>query len=201
MQWEVAEGAMVGDRLWPNGPRAPAASLLDGMDTAARAALATDLEWLSLPGGAILFERNDPSDAFYIVLAGSLGVIAADSDSGDSLPRIEVGATVGEIGMLTGVPRSATVVALRDTSLLRVNKSTFEKLVTLHPAGMLRLLSQLAEWLQRPSSRSPALPSPRTLAVVPLSPDVSVATTTRALVEALAMAGKRIVIADHRGSA
>src|SRR5258708_5844627 len=64
MQWEVAEDAMVGDRLWPNGPRAPAAPLLDGMDIAARVALATDLEWLSLPGGAILFERNDPSDAY-----------------------------------------------------------------------------------------------------------------------------------------
>src|SRR6266446_2112643 len=78
-----------------------------------RAAFTADLEWFSLPGGAVLFERNEPSDGFYIVLAGGLGVIAAESVGLEGpLPRIEAGETVGEIGMLTGRPRSATVVAL-----------------------------------------------------------------------------------------
>ena len=196
-QWEDAAGAAAGDLLWAHGPRVPASSLFNGMDIEARAAFAADLEWFSLPGGAVLFERNEPSDALYIVLAGSLGVIPADSaDHERTLPRIEAGETVGEIGMLTGVARSATVVALRDTSLLRVSKSAFESLVRLHPAGMLRLLAQLAEWLQRPSPRSHAPRSPKTLAVVPLGAEPPLVPTTHALAEALAAAGKRIIVAD-----
>ena len=197
MQWEGTESAAAGDLLWAQGPRAPATSLFDGMDVEARAAFAADLEWFSLPGGAVLFERNDSSDGFYIVLAGSLGVVAAESaDREGALPRIESGETVGEIGMLTGFPRSATVVALRDTSLLRVSKAAFENLVRSHPTAVLRLLSQLAEWLQRPSLRSRALTSPKTLALVPFGSEAPLVTTARSLAEALTAAGKNVVVAD-----
>ncbi len=197
MEWREAESAAPRDPLWVNGPRIPAASLLDGMDAKARTALTEDLQWFSLPGGAVLFERNEPSDAFYIVLAGSLGVISGESMEREaSWLRIEAGATVGEIGMLTGVPRSATVVALRDTSLLRVDKSAFENLVRLHPAAMLRLLAQLAEWLQRPSSRFPLPTNPKILALVPLGSEAPLTATTYALAGALAAAGKRTIVAD-----
>ena len=40
----------------------------------ALAALAPELRWFSLPGGRALFHRDDPADALYLVVRGSLGV-------------------------------------------------------------------------------------------------------------------------------
>jgi NTE family protein len=177
-------------------PHAPVGSFFDDMDLETRRALMAELEWFSLPGGTVLFEKKEPSDAFYVVLAGSLGaLVGGDSpDQAGWVHRVDAGETVGEIGMITGHPRSATVIALRDTSLLRITKPAFETLVRVAPRTMLRLLAQLAHWLQRPhsSARTPFVP--KTLAVVPLGTSEAVA-PARALADALAAMGKRVILA------
>src|SRR5580700_5015540 len=97
--------------------------LFSGLETATLRAIASELEWLSLPGGAPLFELGDMSDALYIVLSGCLGVFTAASSSNRMVGRVLAGDTVGEMGLISGRARTARVVALRDSELARLSRN------------------------------------------------------------------------------
>src|SRR5689334_1693432 len=156
------------EHLVTEGPILPVSPLFDGMDDAARGAFASELEWFTLPGGMTLFEEGEVSDALYIVLAGSLGVIGKSAaGEGELIARIQTGESVGELGLFGNRPRPATVVALRDTSLLRMSKAAYETLGRLHPHALLRLTVQFFEWVQWPRHAGPIRPAPRTVALVP----------------------------------
>src|SRR3974390_3030862 len=79
-----------------------------GLDAPTLAAISAQLEWLSLPGGATLFEAGERSDAMYVVIAGCLGVCAGGATP-RLVARIPAGETVGEMGLVSGHARSATV--------------------------------------------------------------------------------------------
>ena len=58
--------------------------------------------------GETIYARGEPSDDMLILLKGKLSVIG---DSGEQLALILPGGSVGEMGMFTGLPRSARIVA------------------------------------------------------------------------------------------
>jgi NTE family protein len=152
----------------------PSPCLLESLDADAAAALIGDAEWFNLPGGQILFESGEPSDALYLLLSGGLAVIAGRAHQGRALlAQIHPGETVGEMGVLSERPRSATVVAIRDSQLLRIGKPGFMRLLQLEPAASLRLLEQLVDRLDKTSQdwRTPFVP--RTLALLSITPSVS----------------------------
>ena len=74
------------------------------------AAVDTGLKRIFLPGGQILLRENEVADSLYIVISGCLGVVVRSNDGHDVLvARIPAGETVGEMGLLDGGIRSATV--------------------------------------------------------------------------------------------
>lgn len=167
----------------------PSPSILDGLDRQARQALEDEMEWLSLPGGQILFRAGEAPDALYLVLAGTLAVSAGrPREDGAMLGQVRPGETVGEMGLLSARPRSATVVALRDCSLLRIGKQAFEKFIRLHPTAALRFLAQLVDRLEQTTRGTRSLFVPTTLALVPLDAAVPV----EELAEKLAQAVSRL---------
>jgi NTE family protein len=85
-------------------------------------AAVSELEWISLPGGRLLFEAGGPADAVYYVVSGSLGVFAP---GGELIGRVDAGESVGEIGLIASRPRTATVRALRDSELATLSAETF----------------------------------------------------------------------------
>jgi len=124
------------------GRRLSSVPLLRALDEPTLAALDAELKWVRVPGGQTLFRENDVADALYVVMSGCLGVSVSDGHGGDTLvSRIVAGETVGEMGILDGGFRSATVEALRDTELLRLDKSSCERLVEQYPRSMLSLMS------------------------------------------------------------
>ena len=70
---------------------------------------------ITLEPGEVLLRRGDPSDAIYRVESGTLDVIAptehGDDVDGEVIARLGPGSHVGELGVLMGAPRSATVRA------------------------------------------------------------------------------------------
>lgn len=89
---------------------------LQATDGAAVTAIAERVTWRSLAAGEVLFHRDEPADAAYLVVSGRL--VVSDLHVGASDDRtIEVGrgAIVGEFGLLEDRGRSATVTALRDS--------------------------------------------------------------------------------------
>ena len=102
-------------------------SLFKGLEPGVIRQIGTAAEWLSLPGGATLFRAGERPDALYVVLSGCLGVFLPDRTSQQIRGRVVAGGTVGEMGMISGRPRTADVVALRDTELARVSRESFDR--------------------------------------------------------------------------
>jgi NTE family protein len=167
------------------------------------AEMAAECEWLSLPGGATLFEAGEPPEAMYIVLSGCLGNLAARK-AGDRrrfLGRVTAGETVGEMGLISGRPRTATVIALRDTEVVRLSKASFDRVFHKHPSAMLKIaqitVARLETTTQGPRGRAPG---PRTITLVPQSIDVDVAGFAVELVEALKRSGRTELVWSVRGA-
>jgi signal-transduction protein with cAMP-binding, CBS, and nucleotidyltransferase domain len=86
--------------------------------------------WLTIPAGVGLIREGEPGDRFYVLASGSLRVERA----GRHLRDVDVvGEGVGEIALLRGVPRTASVTATADTSLLAIDRAPFLAAITGHP--------------------------------------------------------------------
>ena len=73
----------------------------------------------SIEKGSVIFQENDESLGIYILLSGSLQV---QTPTGGEIATIDEMGVVGEMGVLTGQPRAASVVALRDSTTLCIGK-------------------------------------------------------------------------------
>jgi CRP-like cAMP-binding protein len=84
-----------------------------------------------LKAGEILFKAGDPGDALYIVALGKVEVLNGSSPDGQGAPLAVLGQghAFGEMSLLSGGPRTATIRAVEDTGLLVIAKADFERLV------------------------------------------------------------------------
>ena len=161
-------------------------------------AFGAGLTRMFIPGGQILFRENEAADSLYFVISGCLGVIVRDSTGPDVLiARIEAGETVGEMGFLDGGVRSATVEALRDTELLRLDKASYEDLLVRNPEFMRALMSLLVRRLRNTTHPGNAVALPvRTVAIVPLDLEVDHRSVAVDLQKKLSEDGQRALLLD-----
>jgi len=151
--------------------------LLKELDAEAIGALAHEIEWFSLPGGATLYGAGQVADGLYVVINGAFGIYAASARGGSRyIGQLSAGQIAGETEVMSGTPRSTTLVALRDSEVARLPTATFEKLVTQHPQTLRYVAKELAgrvDALHQPPLRADA--GPKTFAIVPLdsSPDAT----------------------------
>src|SRR5262249_54178753 len=84
-----------------------------------------------LKAGEMLFRAGDPGDALYIVARGRVEVLKGHATDGDSAPLAVLGEghAFGEMALLSGGLRTATIRAVEDTQLLTIAKADFERLV------------------------------------------------------------------------
>ncbi|WNC23309.1 mechanosensitive ion channel [Thermosynechococcus sp. PP22] len=92
--------------------------------------------------GEIICSEGDPGDAFYIVLEGSVEVRSEQLDQ--ILATLYEGDFFGEISVLTGMPRSATVRALEETVLFVVHRSAVQRLLQAQPQLAEEIAHELA---------------------------------------------------------
>ena len=94
--------------------------------------LAARLERMPVVAGAEITRQGEPGDRFYIVAEGELEV----SVDGRRAATLGPGEHFGEIALLRDVPRTATVTARNDSSLLALERDEFISAVTGHPASL-----------------------------------------------------------------
>jgi NTE family protein len=162
------------------------APLWAGLDPAARRELQAQMERVALPGGEMLFEEGDPADALYMIVSGSLGVSVRDEQGRQRrIARAFHPETVGEMALISNAPRSASVVALRDSVLLRLTRAAFDRLVERWPPAMLYLARLLADRLRAATHGAAASYAPTTFAVLPVTQGVSAEAFADALLPAM----------------
>src|SRR5262245_6505955 len=144
----------------------PAVPTLDGWTVADLEALAAGAEQVSLQRGDVLVRQGEPSDALFFVLSGRF-TVHIDGNP-EPIAEIAQGQPIGDIGFFGGLPRTATVVALRDSRVLAITRDRFKEISASAPGLRDTVTVSLARRLARigaPAVRHPA--TVRTVAVVP----------------------------------
>lgn len=168
-------------------------SIFAGLDPRLLAEIAEQVEWRHVHGGGILFRQGEEGDALYMVVSGRLRVLLERPDGGGivrTLREVTRGETVGELALINGEPRSATVVALRDTELGTLSQQAFTRLLEREPRSVLGLTRMLGRWLTHPSP--PRSSSPTTITLVPLGRQSPLAEFARNLYASLSKLGKTL---------
>jgi NTE family protein len=131
-----------------------------------RARLAAELDTLALKRGDILVRQGETADALYIVVTGRF--IVTLPGSRQPIAEVGPGQPIGEIAFLAGGVRTATVAALRDSLVLRLDRADFEALSAKSPSIWRTLTVTLARRVAEANvSRPPAPdPRPRTVALI-----------------------------------
>jgi NTE family protein len=116
---------------------------------------------------ATLVRQGTASDSVYVVVSGRFEVWIEGQKS--AISEIGVGEPIGEIGFFAGTPRTATIIAARDSVVLELDRASFDGVVRQVPAIYQTLLRTLARRLAVSSARvasEPRAAPARTVAVI-----------------------------------
>lgn len=163
------------------------------------------LEPFSLESGEWLMRKGDPGDALYIVDSGRLEVVLGEHEGIDTEDDEDVrvlrvlgrGATVGELALVTGDPRSASVKATRDSELYRLSYDDFHHLLDSSPAFGHALVRVLGRQLQASGGFPGDVPAPRTTAFIPLQEGINVELVAQVLRDAFGPLEDVVVLDQH----
>lgn len=96
--------------------------------------LASRLKLVTYTAGEPIIRQGETGNSFYILREGQVQIQARDTDGTLFLTKdLHKGDFFGEISLLTGEPRSATVVAVDEAELLRLDKEAFRKIMEDNP--------------------------------------------------------------------
>lgn len=117
--------------------------LFKKLNEAALRDLATSLIPMTIAGGTTLIQQGDLDTTMYILYRGRLRVLAraedTSSDKEQFIAEISIGQIVGEIALLTHLPRTTTVRAVRDSILLKIDEATFNQLEKKYTAEVVEI--------------------------------------------------------------
>ncbi len=148
-------------------------------------ALAEHVKLLRLHAGDVLLEEGDPGESVFIVGTGRLRAFVTEPSGTEIVVgEIGTGEVVGEMALLSAAPRSATIRAIRDSTLLELPNDRFMGLVVDRPAILISVTRLIVERLQRSIHRTELGRRIRMIAVLPVAAD-----------------GTHGVVADKLGSA
>jgi CRP-like cAMP-binding protein len=107
--------------------------LFAGVGPSALEAVAVRLEPVPVAAGEVVIRQGDPADRFYLIDDGAFEVTragpAATGAAVEHLRTMGPGEVFGEIGLLRGIPRTATVTAASAGALLALDGADFLELV------------------------------------------------------------------------
>jgi len=128
---------------------------------------------VSLAGQEWLFREGEDADGVYVVRIGHLEVLSEAAGEPQTINTLTRGAVLGELALLSDSQRSASVRALRDTELLRIDRTSFDSLLRSEPELALSLTRVLSAQLQASRALPVARrPCPVTIALRAIGPKV-----------------------------
>ena len=90
-----------------------------------------------------------PSDCAFVIESGSVEVSKSDPDGGRKILAIlKENDIFGEMGLIDGLPRSCTIVALEPCNITKLSKEAFDSLADRNPQALMPILKILAQRLR-----------------------------------------------------
>lgn len=118
-------------------------SLLGGLDKTAILKLLKLAELEQVLAGQTIMRQGETGDCAYLVLDGELDVIVETPIGEVVMATLGPQQIVGEIAVFSQVPRTATVRARQDSSLLKLSRAAIGKVIAKHPEAAIGLLAAL----------------------------------------------------------
>jgi CRP-like cAMP-binding protein len=106
--------------------------------------LAIGAESRYVHGGEVLFTVGDPADAGYVIQDGSFTLKSDNTDAGAAEMTATRGALLGELALLTETTRPVTATAAEPSTVIRVPRSLFLKMLEGFPDAARRLRDHIA---------------------------------------------------------
>jgi small-conductance mechanosensitive channel/CRP-like cAMP-binding protein len=121
--------------------------LFRGLTDDERATLVEGLAACPYAGDDIIFRKGDAADSLFMLTRGRVGVYDEDPATRARVRLAELAAPAyfGEMGLLLGAPRRATVVAAGDVLCYRLDKASFDSVLSARPELVVELSRVLAE--------------------------------------------------------
>ncbi|MGZ7032118.1 MAG: cyclic nucleotide-binding domain-containing protein [Thermoanaerobaculia bacterium] len=114
----------------------PKSPLFEVLKDDEREALIREMVLVQHDEGDIIISEGDPGSSMYIIASGEVKVYTRGTGgSGASiyLAKLKEGDFFGEVSVLTGKPRTATITASQHTELLRLDKEKLDTALARHP--------------------------------------------------------------------
>ncbi len=140
--------------MCPQGALLKDIPLFAFLDDGEREALAAQMEVVQLAAGEVIFHYGDPGDSIYIISEGEVEVFFKN-DTGERivLECSKRGDFFGELSLLDGDSRSATVQAVRATEALRLTRAHLQSFLSTRPHAAMDLLAAMGRRLRSTSER------------------------------------------------
>ena len=126
--------------------RAVGDSDLDSLAEPERSEILAAMAEVALPADVPVFSQGDVADALYLVVAGSVAVRVKVErlDAPVEVAALGPGQLFGEVALLDGSPRAASIMTKEPTTLLRLDSTTFAELLDAFPQieGVLRAIAE-----------------------------------------------------------
>jgi CRP-like cAMP-binding protein len=121
----------------------------DKLDPFERAEVIRIMEVLRLQGDEIVLREGAAGDAWYVIFEGEVRVLKNSPAGPVETSRLRPGECFGEMAILDGLPRSATVKAAGPLTLFRFQRSRFEDLLEQGSLGAYKLVAAMARLLSK----------------------------------------------------
>jgi NTE family protein/lysophospholipid hydrolase len=138
-------------RLTPSDLRRASGDAFSGVAPATIDALAAAMERVELPAGTVLVQQGDPADSLFVVLEGRLAsAVGTDAaPARQALGAMGPGDVIGEVAVLTGTRRTATVRSETAASVAALSAADLWRIAADDPALVDRLLATSVRRLRR----------------------------------------------------
>ena len=133
------------DRKTKDSPTSVHGDLFASLPADVRRAVESSFLHERHPAGAQIVREGDEADRYYLIDEGTVEVVAADARGTPiRLARLGPGGGFGEMALLLGGARRATVVAMEDVALRSLDRESFDAVIAAHPALLSGLTEELA---------------------------------------------------------
>ena len=163
--------------------------LLAGADADALEQLAADATPVRVLAGQWVLREGEAAEDLFVVVRGRLRVVGTTGGEERTLRILGPGAAIGELALLTGAPRSASVQAVRDSTLLRLPRGPFVDLLGRDAWFAAAVARELALQLQASGGLEAPPTRPALIGLRGVGPDAPVRLVATSLASALARYG------------
>lgn len=149
----------------------------------------------SIEGGSLLYEAGDAASAVFLVTNGAFAVFRTDEGRRSLLGIVRPGEIVGEAAVFAGTARSATVAALRDSTVRALPAADFFNAAK-RSADAMTEIARLLIKRRRSANAQRRYEAPKIVALVGLTPSLATASLARRLASAIVAEGRTVAVVD-----